>query len=115
MADTAANSLPRPSAAATTTRQVRRQTAAGDLLLTRVPDSQLAPRLFTFLYRDAYGATGDAVRRHYLEHPFETFNVTIPRTGESVFVRYASAPSIAWSSAAAASITVELEEMLAHE
>lgn len=115
MADTAANSLPRPSAVETMVRQVRRQTAAGDLLMTRTPDSQLSPRSFAFVYRDAYGATGDAVRRHYLEHPFETFTVNLPRTGESVFVRYASAPSIAWSSTAAASITVELEEMLAHE
>jgi hypothetical protein len=113
--DIQANNLPRPSAVAVQMLQVRRQTPAGNLLMTRVPDTQLAPRRFTLSWREAYGAVGDAIRRHYREHPFETFTFKLPRTGEVVFVRWAAAPSISWTSAASASITAELDEMLAHE
>jgi hypothetical protein len=114
MADTAATSLPRPSGVSMQIMQARMQSAAGNLLMTRTPDSQLAPRRFLFSWRDSYGATADAIRRHYREHPFETFSFTLPRTGEVVWLRYHSAPSVNWTSAASASISAEFDEMLAH-
>lgn len=107
--------LPVPSDLAVRCRQVRRQSNEGNLVFTGVPDPALAPRLFTFIWRGVHGAIADVLRRHYQDHATETFEAVLPRTAEVVHVRWLSPPSINWSNAVAASVTGELEEVLAHE
>lgn len=114
MASTQNDALPMPSSVAVRCAQVRRQSTAGDLLFTHLPDASLSPRQFTFSWA-RHGAVADAIRRHYEDHCLSTFTVTLPRTGEVVHVRWFGPPSIGWNSAVAASVTGEFEEVLAHE
>ena len=106
-----------PSAWSKRSQQTRHQTSmdSAQLLNTSVPDASLDPRLFTFTWSDAFGPVADAVRRHYDEHSSETFTVVLPRSGEIVTVQWFSPPSIQWTKPVVASLTGELEEVLAHE
>lgn len=109
------DTLPMPSHVAVRSRQVRRRSSSGNMLFGSVPDAALAPRVFTFTWERAHGPVADVVRRHFGDHGRATFTAKLPRTAEVVHVRWLSPPSIQWASAVAASMTGELEEVLAHE
>lgn len=107
-----------PSSWQLQSNQVRRQSqaqAGGQIILTEQEDASLDPRLFLFSWEVVNGAVADAINRHYEDHSAETFEVILPRTGETVVVQWSSGPQIQWSSPVAASLTGEFEEALAHE
>lgn len=116
MTSVQADALPMPALVELRGAPVRAQSAAGDFVFTRVPDSQMVPRAWVFTWGGAHGAVGDVIRRHYADHFAAAFSFTLPRTAEVVILRWLSPPSIQWSSAVAiASATGEFEECLAHE
>ena len=89
---------------------------SGGLLFSNVPDSANQERTIVAIWSGASAALGDVVWQHYRDHSTGPFNVTLPTTGEVVPVTYSNPPSTAWASpTTVASVTVELEESLAHE
>lgn len=108
--------LPPPHSVAMLDGTVVNRSSIGRLPFHRVPDPDVNPRVFQFGWVDLVGAAADALQRHYDEHPHEPFVLALPGTGEEVRVQLVGPPNIQWSSAAfASSVTVEAEEVLAHE
>jgi hypothetical protein len=92
------------------------QSEIGNLPRFHRPDPTLHPRRFLLTWSQPNGTVGDWARRHYDEHPHEVFVFTVPRTGELVHAMWAAPPHIQWASATTvASITAEVEEVLAFE
>jgi hypothetical protein len=108
------NTLPKPSTVAQRVVPVRNVTRAGPMLFSRTVDAQQVERTLFWTYRDVSAQTADAIRRHYREHATEEFLVVLPRTGEEVVVMYETPPTVTWTSAASASVAMELKVMLAH-
>lgn len=116
MPSTPQNLLPTPATVQVVDESVVLVSSIGRLPFHHRPDPTLHPRRFRLTWRDANGATGDAARRHYDDFPHDVFQFTVPRTGELVFAKWATPPSIQWApGTTAAGISAEVEEILAHE
>jgi hypothetical protein len=108
------NALPPPATVSLRDESVRLRSAPGATIQAHVPDAEVQPRRFLLTWINAHGAVGDVIRRHWLDHCRATFLLELPGYGE-VWLQWASAPQIPWSSAASANATAELDEVLAHE
>lgn len=116
MPSTPLNMLPTPASVQVLDESVVLVSSIGRLPFHHRPDPTLHPRRFRLTWRDSSGAVGDAVRRHYDDFPHDVFQFKVPRTGELVFAKWASPPSIQWASKTTATgISAEVEETLAHE
>lgn len=82
---------------------------------TQVADSEVNPRVFVLTWRQTRGEVLAAVRDHHRAYFSTPFELTLPRSGERVWLQWMGAPSISWQSSIAGSATGEFEEVLAHE
>jgi hypothetical protein len=114
MSSVASSALPPPAFVSVRSAAVRLRSATGSILMHHVPDAEVLPRTFVLTWVAAHGAVADVIRRHYDDHRHATFTLELAGYGE-VWVQWAAAPSIDWSSAASANATAELDEVLAHE
>lgn len=116
MASTPKNLIPTPGRVQILDGTIVRISEIGRLPRFHRPDGTLHPRRFVLTWELPNGAAGDWVRRHHDDYPHDVFEFQLPRTGETVFAVWAGPPNIQWaSSTTAATITAEVEEVLAHE
>jgi hypothetical protein len=112
----AVTNLPAPALVSRVDETVVRHSSVPGIPRHHRPDPTLHPGRARVLWQGCSGAIGDAIRRHYDEHPNAVWSWTVPRTGEVVRALWAAPPNIQWASATTvASITAEVEIVLAHE
>jgi hypothetical protein len=110
------NMLPTPSLVEIVDDSIVLISTIGQLPRHHRPDTTLHPRRFVLTWQDKNVAVGDAIRRHYDDHPYDVFTFVVPRTLEVVRALWASPPTIQWASVTtAASIAAEVEEVLAYQ
>lgn len=107
--------LPPPARVDWSDMTVVTQSARTGILRTREPDPEVRPQEWTLHYERAHRSVVDALRRHYREHVHATFDWVPPGEADLVRVMHTAPPHIAWSTAAAATCQVFLEEVLAHD
>lgn len=108
--------LPQPSSVDERVRTGIRQSVQvqSAMILTEVADAENQPSTFRLSYEGVNRSVIDALAQHYEQHHAGSFVWYEPQGGAAHAVRYLSPPNINWTSAVAASATLELEEVLAH-
>lgn len=85
----------------------------GDLHLTYRPDTELQPRLWSLQWTNVRHEVVEAIWQHFEAFTCGTFLWTPPGGDKLLTMQWRSAPSVEWQSAVTASVTADLEELLA--
>ncbi|MFN3242068.1 MAG: hypothetical protein ACE37K_11195 [Planctomycetota bacterium] len=109
-----ATGLPPPSAVAERPDPGFETSDSGPLVFGQTVDAELCARELLLTWSDKRREVADAIWRHYLEHGVGAFDWTPPGESQAIKVRWLTPPQFSYSSPTTASVSGELEVLLAH-
>lgn len=109
------NALPMAGLTALVCDPVARRNDGAPLRYVRRADPYAVERVWLLSWQNVRHEVVDAVWRHYREHSGATFWFVVPRTAETVPVRWRTPPSASFGTSSGCNITGEIEQALTYE